>query len=523
MNRRPGTHAPAHYELRVEGHLDEHWATWFGGLTLVREDDGTTTLRGVVTDQAELHGLLAKVRDLGATSSRESRPDATTACGRGLPRCAHDQPARRDHLAGPHRPADDSGARPRTTSRRPGSSAGSRVSAAGSPVRPPPSRSTAPSFEDPDSLAKTLVVQLDSEVIGDLMLQVDDAWAQAEVAERARGVQAELGWVLHPDYAGHGYATEAVRELIRICFEDLGLRRVTASCFAANEASWRLMERVGMRREVYTVRESLHRSGSGSTAWVTRCLPTSGAPPSGSRGPDAPQRPSPPPGLVDQGDAGAVGEVEVRRGVEHGQVGRRTHAEVADVGPPQSPRAAPRGGGQRLCRGQPHLADGQRDAQRHRRGEAGAGVAVARDRDVHARVDEPAGVGVGRPGRELHPREQGRRRAGGREGVDVVVGEVRAVVDGGETELAREADARAGTELVGVQPPLESPFALPAWRISPRLVLVERAASRRTRRSTSRAARRRPASGRSPGRRTHRGRRRTRRGRRARPGRWSPR
>lgn len=55
------------YELRVEGHLDEHWSTWFGGMTLAREEDGTTTLRGTVTDQAELHGLLAKVRDLGAT------------------------------------------------------------------------------------------------------------------------------------------------------------------------------------------------------------------------------------------------------------------------------------------------------------------------------------------------------------------------------------------------------------------------------------------------------------------------
>ncbi len=67
MSTRPALHAPAHYELRVQGHLDEHWSTWFGGLTLHCEDDGTTTLRGAVTDQAELHGLLAKVRDLGAT------------------------------------------------------------------------------------------------------------------------------------------------------------------------------------------------------------------------------------------------------------------------------------------------------------------------------------------------------------------------------------------------------------------------------------------------------------------------
>ena len=58
---------PAHYELRVDGHLDEHWSSWFGGLALIREDDGTTTLRGSVADQAALHGLLAKVRDIGAT------------------------------------------------------------------------------------------------------------------------------------------------------------------------------------------------------------------------------------------------------------------------------------------------------------------------------------------------------------------------------------------------------------------------------------------------------------------------
>ena len=60
-------HAPLRYELRIHGHLDQHWSTWFGGLTLTREDDGTTTLRGAVTDQAELHGLLTKVRDLGVT------------------------------------------------------------------------------------------------------------------------------------------------------------------------------------------------------------------------------------------------------------------------------------------------------------------------------------------------------------------------------------------------------------------------------------------------------------------------
>jgi hypothetical protein len=51
----------------MEGHLDQHWSAWFGGLTLTCEEDCTITLRGAVTDQAELHGLLAKVRDLGTT------------------------------------------------------------------------------------------------------------------------------------------------------------------------------------------------------------------------------------------------------------------------------------------------------------------------------------------------------------------------------------------------------------------------------------------------------------------------
>ena len=80
MNDRPGhTRRPA-TNSRIKGRLDEHWSAWFGGLTLTREDDGTTTLRGAVTDQAELHGLLAKVRNLGATliavePSTESRSD----------------------------------------------------------------------------------------------------------------------------------------------------------------------------------------------------------------------------------------------------------------------------------------------------------------------------------------------------------------------------------------------------------------------------------------------------------------
>src|SRR6478752_3916363 len=112
----------------------------------------------------------------------------------------------------------------------------------------------------PDRLATTLVVEHDGAVVGDLMIRVEDLWSQAEVVDQARGRQAELGWVIAPEHAGRGYGTEAARELLRISFEDLGLHRVTALCFADNEASWRIMERIGMRREAHNVRESLHRT-----------------------------------------------------------------------------------------------------------------------------------------------------------------------------------------------------------------------------------------------------------------------
>ena len=67
MTHTPKREGPSGYQLRVGGHLDEHWSSWFGELTLTREDDGTTCLTGAVADQTELHGLLTKIRDLGVT------------------------------------------------------------------------------------------------------------------------------------------------------------------------------------------------------------------------------------------------------------------------------------------------------------------------------------------------------------------------------------------------------------------------------------------------------------------------
>jgi len=56
---------PPCYEIRFRGHLDSQWTDWFGGLTITLEENGTTLLTGPVIDQAALHGLLKKVRDLG--------------------------------------------------------------------------------------------------------------------------------------------------------------------------------------------------------------------------------------------------------------------------------------------------------------------------------------------------------------------------------------------------------------------------------------------------------------------------
>ncbi len=58
-------HEPGRYEIRIKGHLDARWAAWFDGLTITLEENGATLLTGTVVDQAALHGVLRKVRDLG--------------------------------------------------------------------------------------------------------------------------------------------------------------------------------------------------------------------------------------------------------------------------------------------------------------------------------------------------------------------------------------------------------------------------------------------------------------------------
>jgi hypothetical protein len=74
-----GRQGPSRYKLRVDGHLDDHWSAWFDDLTLTHESDRTTSLCGFVSDQAALHRLLMKVRDLGiiliSVEAIDPRPD----------------------------------------------------------------------------------------------------------------------------------------------------------------------------------------------------------------------------------------------------------------------------------------------------------------------------------------------------------------------------------------------------------------------------------------------------------------
>jgi hypothetical protein len=65
LGQRTDPNEPMTYQIRIKGHLDGQWTDWFEGLTITLEDNGDTLLTGLVIDQAALHGLLKKVRDLG--------------------------------------------------------------------------------------------------------------------------------------------------------------------------------------------------------------------------------------------------------------------------------------------------------------------------------------------------------------------------------------------------------------------------------------------------------------------------
>jgi len=95
------------------------------------------------------------------------------------------------------------------------------------------------------------------EIISHAGLTVLPPRAQASTSS-APG-EGGIGYLLDPRCAGRGFATEIAAELLHVAFEDLGLHRVVADTFADNTASWRVLEKVGMRREKHAHRSVRHR------------------------------------------------------------------------------------------------------------------------------------------------------------------------------------------------------------------------------------------------------------------------
>lgn len=95
--------------------------------------------------------------------------------------------------------------------------------------------------EGSDALRLAAVLPYSGTLIGDVSLQ--------QISREH--LQGEIGFVLHPDHQGRGYATEASAVLLRLGFEKLGLHRIIGRCDARNIASTRVMERLGMRREAH--------------------------------------------------------------------------------------------------------------------------------------------------------------------------------------------------------------------------------------------------------------------------------
>lgn len=98
-----------------------------------------------------------------------------------------------------------------------------------------------------DETNDTLCLAVELKEIGKVIGEVYLFWRSREHQ------QGEVGYVFHPDFAGKGYATEATRKMLRIGFEQMQFHRIYARCDPRNVPSWRLMERLGMRREAHFV------------------------------------------------------------------------------------------------------------------------------------------------------------------------------------------------------------------------------------------------------------------------------
>jgi len=105
-------------------------------------------------------------------------------------------------------------------------------------------RACDPRFEDEgDAFRLAVCRQTDGALLGEVVLKYANRIAR----------QGELGYIFHPDYAGQGYATEAAGAMLALGFGPCGLHRIFARIASRNEASWRLADRLGLRREAHLV------------------------------------------------------------------------------------------------------------------------------------------------------------------------------------------------------------------------------------------------------------------------------
>jgi RimJ/RimL family protein N-acetyltransferase len=104
-----------------------------------------------------------------------------------------------------------------------------------------------------------LVALVDDEIVGVGELWVSDGMGQSHAADGPwRRAEAGIGYLIDPAHAGRGYATAIGEALLELAFEGIGVRRVTAGCFADNLPSVRVLEKLGMRREQHGIEDSWH-------------------------------------------------------------------------------------------------------------------------------------------------------------------------------------------------------------------------------------------------------------------------
>lgn len=115
--------------------------------------------------------------------------------------------------------------------------------------------------KDDDALIFAVIERASGRLIGEMYF----------FAKNLASKQAEIGYIFHPDFHGKGYATEASRAVLEIAFEVFGMHRVVAECDVRNPASYRVMEKLGMRREAHFI-EDMWFKGEWSDSYIYAIL-----------------------------------------------------------------------------------------------------------------------------------------------------------------------------------------------------------------------------------------------------------